>query len=116
MKEVISELKEALEIEKENMEVYDGREDVNSDFHNATGWSEALDYAIKLVETELRTKAFCDYYTNKWTDDEFSLIESEHLYQDGELNEKQAMKNILHNLFETGEWVLMARINKWEEK
>tara|TARA_R100000152_G_C6755317_1_gene179030 strand:- start:1078 stop:1254 length:177 start_codon:yes stop_codon:yes gene_type:complete len=53
MSKILKELKETLEVEKENLSIYEGREDVTNDFHNATGWVEALEYAIGVIENPL---------------------------------------------------------------
>ena len=52
MKGIIEELEEALEIENENLSIYEGREDVNSDFHNTKGLIEALEYALRIIKTQ----------------------------------------------------------------
>tara|TARA_Y100001963_G_scaffold74263_1_gene103197 strand:- start:203 stop:379 length:177 start_codon:yes stop_codon:yes gene_type:complete len=56
MEKFIKEFKETLEVEKENLSIYEGREDVTNDFHNASGWVEALEYVIRILENPLYNK------------------------------------------------------------
>ena len=39
----------------------------------------------------------------------FELIEDEEIYQDGELNRDQAIKNAVEHIFCIGDWVVMRR-------
>ena len=52
MKKVIKELKETLKIEQESMDKADGMCDWEN-YHQYKGWTEALEYAIGVIENPL---------------------------------------------------------------
>ena len=39
----------------------------------------------------------------------YDLIEDEEIFQDGELNNKQAIANAVEHIFRIGDWVVMRR-------
>ena len=52
-----------------------------------------------------------DYmYISKECPGKFQEVEDEIIYQDGELNHKQAMANLLNHIFNIGDWVIMERM------
>ena len=40
----------------------------------------------------------------------YELVEDEEIYQDGELNENQAIANAVEHIFRIGDWVVMREI------
>ena len=48
-------------------------------------------------------------YTSKELIGKYEMVEDEEIYQDGELNDKQAIANAVEHVFYIGDWVIMRR-------
>ena len=50
-------------------------------------------------------------YTSKEMIGKYEMVEDEEIYQDGELNNKQAISNAVDHIFHVGDWVVMRRVD-----
>ena len=54
-----------------------------------------------------------DYlYMSKEFSGKYQEVEAELIYQDGELNEVQAIANAMDHIFNIGDWVIMERMDE----
>ena len=54
-----------------------------------------------------------DYlYMSKEFSGKYMEVEAELIYQDGELNEVQAIANAMDHIFNIGDWVIMERMDE----
>ena len=49
-------------------------------------------------------------YTSKELIGKYETVDDEEIYQDGELNEKQAIANAVEHIFRIGDWVIMREV------
>ena len=56
-----------------------------------------------------------DYlYMSKEFSGKYMEVEAELIYQDGELNDVQAIANAMDHIFNIGDWVIMERVDEDE--
>ena len=54
-----------------------------------------------------------DYlYMSKEFSGKYMEVEAELIYQDGELNDVQAIANAMDHIFNIGDWVIMERVDE----